>query len=185
MNHNPISVRLFRITGARLVNPTLVIEYVELGEFKDLGGCGIDATFLAEVSEIASVDKYIFSALDALRRQGLSGSGAELPPKVSRSIDEAVDQMAEFSETLRRERIEFQERWSRERSIDKSGERKQPGVPTEPDSALKFGVGTFYFPDAVAVQMKGFRSVIWFAMFASMAWISSSVLRRTVELLLR
>ena len=136
MNHNPISFRLFRVTGARLVNPTLVIEYVEPGEFKDLGGCGIDGSFLAEVSGIASVDKYIFSALDALRRQGLSERATERPPQVSRSIDEAVDQMADFSEALISERIEYQERWSREHPIYDSDERKLRGVHTEPDSAV-------------------------------------------------
>jgi hypothetical protein len=113
-----------------------VIEYVERGEFKDLGGCGIDGTFLAEVSGTASVDKYTFCALDALRRQGLCRKAAELPRQVSRSIDEAVDQMSDLSEARMRERIEFQERWRREHPIDESGERKQPGVLTEPHSAV-------------------------------------------------
>lgn len=137
MNNNPTSVRMFRVTGARVVNSTLVIEYVDRGEFKDLGGCGIDGTFLAEVSGTASVDKYMFCALDALRRQGLYGNAAELPPQVSRSIDEAVDQMSDFSEARMRERIEFQERWLREHPIDESGERKRPGVLTEPQSVSK------------------------------------------------
>jgi hypothetical protein len=116
-----------------------VFEYVGRGEFKDLGGCGIDITFLAEVLGTASVDKYTWGALAALRRQGLYGYAAKLPPQMSRSIDEAVEQMADFSEARMRERIEFQERWNREHPIDESGEKKQPGVHTEPHSAISKG----------------------------------------------
>src|SRR5262249_13842789 len=67
MNHSLVPVRMFRITGARVVNSTLVIENVERGEFKGLG-CGIDDSFLEEVFGTASVDKYTFCALDALRK---------------------------------------------------------------------------------------------------------------------
>lgn len=135
MNHNPESVRLFRVTGARVVNPNIVIEYVERGEFKDVaGGCGVDATFLAEVVGTASADPCTFTALGALRRQGLYGNAAELPPQTSRSIDEAVEQMADYWEARMRERTEFQERWTREHLLDKSGERKQPTVLSEHQS---------------------------------------------------
>jgi hypothetical protein len=138
MNHNPESVRLFRVTGARIVNPNIVIEYVERGEFKDVaGGCGKGATFLAEVLGTAGANECTFTAVAALRRQGLYGTAAELPPGVSRSIDEAVEQMADYSEARMRERTEFQERWTREHPIDNLGERKQPAVLTEPQSLGK------------------------------------------------
>jgi len=146
MNHNPISVRLFRVTGARIVNSTIVIEYVERGEFKDVaGGCDTGAAFLAEGLGTASADECTFTALYALRRQGLYGTAAELPPGVSRSIDEAVEQMADYSEARMREMIEFQERWMREHPIDESGERKQPAVLTEPRSLGK-GSGPVMIP---------------------------------------
>jgi hypothetical protein len=138
MNRNPESVRLFRVTGARVINSTIVIEYVERGEFKDVAGsCSTDATVLAEVLGTAGADECTFCAVAALRWQGLDGNAGELPPQTSRSIDEAVEQMADFSEARRRERIEFQERWSREHPIDESGERKQPAVLTEPRSLGK------------------------------------------------
>jgi len=135
LNQSTAAVRLFKVTGARVVNSTLVIEYVERGEFKDWGGCGIDGTFLAEVLGTATADKCTFTALYALGFHGL-GKTADLPP-VARSIDEAVDKMSDQSEALMRERTEFFERWRREHPIKESGERELPGVHTEPQSVGK------------------------------------------------
>ncbi|HKV41540.1 MAG TPA: hypothetical protein VJX67_20210 [Blastocatellia bacterium] len=139
MNHNPASVRLFRVTGARVVNSNLVIEDVERAEFEYLGGFGIDDAFLAEVSGTANVDKFAFCALDALRRRGLYGYAAELAQHMPRSIDEAVDQAEDKAEALMRERAVFRERWRREHPIGESEPKEAPGAPTETRSAVGKG----------------------------------------------
>src|SRR5262249_35907191 len=145
MNHNFAPARVFRVTGARVVDATLVIEYVERREFKDAGGStGVDERFLEEGSGTASADRYTFHALDVLRYHRLYGDAAEPQQVARRSIDEAVDQaenQAEQAEARRRELIEFAERWRRGHLIDELGDKKLAAAPTEPRSDVGKGSG--------------------------------------------
>src|SRR5262249_3477459 len=159
MSHNFAPVRVFRVTGARVVDATLVIEYVERREFKDAGGStGVDERFLEEGSGTASADRYTFHALDVLKNHRLYGDAAEPQQGARRSIDEAVDRAADQAEARMRvltEFKEFAERWRREHPFDGSGDDAAyaeslarafsrewlAAIPTEPRSDVGKGPG--------------------------------------------